>query len=213
MIPAAERFSVAGVLLFGGSFDPIHNGHLIVARHVARRIEAQCTVLIPAATPPHKLGRVLASPADRLEMCRLAAAGDPGLRVSDWELHQTGPNYTLLTVRHFRAELGPAAPLYWLIGLDSLAELSTWYRVADLAAECTLVTAGRPGVAGPRLESLTGLIPPEQIERLRANIVDAPLVDISSTEVRTRVRMGQSIANLVPAPVEQYIRSRGIYAA
>lgn len=203
---------MAGVLLYGGSFDPIHNGHLIIARHVALRIGAERTVLIPAAAPPHKLGRTLAPAADRLEMCRIATGGDSGFSVSDWELHQAGPNYTLLTIRHFRQEIPPPAPLYWLIGLDSLAELSTWYCVGELVEECTLVTAGRPGVGGPRLESLRGLASDAAIERLRANIIDTPLIDISSTEIRARVRNGQPISQLVPAAVERFIREKRLYA-
>lgn len=202
---------MAGVLLFGGSFDPIHNGHLIIARHVARRIAADRTILIPAATPPHKLGRPLAPAADRLEMCRLATADDPSLCVSDWELHQSGPNYTLLTVRHFRQEFPPPAPLYWLIGLDSLAELATWHRVGELVEECTLVSAARPGVSPPRLESLRGLASEPAIERLRANIIDTPLIDISSTEIRARVQSGQTIAQLVPAAVERFILQNRLY--
>lgn len=200
-----------GVLLFGGSFDPIHNGHIEVCRDVARQLAVERVVLIPCANPPHKAGSELAPAADRIEMCRLTCAGDPRFTVDDWETRQTGANYTLLTVRHYRDQLGPDVPLYWLIGMDSLRDLPTWYRVGELAAICTLVTAGRPGVAWPALDVLKPLIAPVDLGRMSAHILDTPLVAVSATKIRCRVRAGQSIFGMTPEPVERYIREHGLY--
>lgn len=200
-----------GTLLFGGSFDPIHHGHLIVARAVAEQLAAPRVVLIPSAQPPHKLNWTLAPAAERLKMCQLAVANDPLFEASDWELGQPGPNFTLQTVERFRTIC--AGPLYWLIGMDSLAELTTWRRVADLAAACTLVTARRPGFDVPDLGLLEGLIGADLVARIRAQIKDTPQIDISATELRRRVRAGQSIRYLAPEAVVRHIEQRGLYAA
>jgi nicotinate-nucleotide adenylyltransferase len=202
---------VNNVLLYGGSFDPIHHGHLIVARAAAEHLGASRLILIPSAVPPHKRERVLAPASDRLEMCRLATAGDTPFEVSDWELRSPGPNYTLHTVQHFRQVLGTGSPLYWLIGMDSLLELATWHRVGELASACTLVTVGRPGADCGNLSHLSGILTAEQIGTLRRHVLPTPLIGISASEIRARVRAGLSIRSLVPQAVEQYITARGLY--
>ncbi len=202
---------MAGFLLFGGSFDPVHLGHLIVSSDAAEQIGAARVVLIPGARPPHKQGRTLSPAAERLEMCRLAVADDPRFEVSDWEVHQPGPNYTLHTVRHFRQTLPADTPLYWLIGMDSLVELATWYCVGELLEACTLVTAARPGFEQPDLARLTDLLSPAQIRKLQQYVLQTPLIDVGATDIRARVRAGRSIRHLVPEPVRQYILERGLY--
>jgi nicotinate-nucleotide adenylyltransferase len=203
---------VSGTLLFGGSFDPIHHGHLIVARSAAEQLGIGRIVLVPSALPPHKQHVALAPAELRLEMCRLAVSGDRLFEVSEWELGQRGPNYTLHTVRHFRAVLGPDEALYWLIGLDSLVDLPTWFRVRELAEVCTLVTAVRPGVEPPDLEAALGSqLSVEQIERLRRHILPTPLIEIAATDIRARVRGGRSIRYLTPDAVADAIAAHGLY--
>jgi nicotinate-nucleotide adenylyltransferase len=202
---------VAKVLLFGGSFDPIHHGHLIVSRHVAERLGVRRVVLIPSGQPPHKLSRPLSPGSDRLRMCRLAVSGDPLFVVDDWELVQEGPSYTLNTVRHFASVLPEGTGLYWLIGMDSLLELGSWWRVGELVDECTIVTAGRPGWAADDLSGLLDVLTPAQVEKLRTNILMTPLVEISASDIRERVARGQSIRYLVPDGVASYIAERGLY--
>lgn len=202
---------MAGILLFGGSFDPIHHGHLIVCRHAAETLDVARAVVIPGASPPHKQQAALAPAADRLELCRLAAGGDPLFEVSDWELRQAGPNYTLHTVRHFRETSPPGTRLYWLIGMDSLAELPAWHRVGELASLCTLVTVGRPGHEWPDRSTLIESMSDDQIRELEAHTLDSPLIDISATDIRARVRAGRSIRYLVPESVRKAIEARGLY--
>lgn len=199
------------VLLFGGSFDPIHLGHLIGARFAAETLAVDRVYLIPSLSPPHKQSVKLAAATDRLEMCRLAVAGDPRFGVSDWETCQPGPNYTLLTVRHFQEELGTATRLYWLIGMDTLGELGTWYKVSELVELCTIVTLARPGFENPDLAGLRGPLTGAQIERLSRHILKSPRIDIGATDIRARVRAGQSIRYLVPPAVERYIAERKLY--
>jgi len=202
---------VAKVLLFGGSFDPIHLGHLIVSRHVAERLGVRRVVLIPSGQPPHKLSRPVSPGPDRLRMCRLAVSGDPLFVVDEWELTQQGPTYTLNTVRHFASVLPSGTALYWLIGMDSLLELRTWWRVGELVDACTIVTAGRPGCTAEGLSGLLDVLTPAQVEKLRMNILMTPLIEISATEIRERVGRGQSIRYLVPDAVAAYIAERGLY--
>lgn len=202
---------MAGVLLYGGSFNPIHHGHLIVCRAVAEQLNVDRVILVPSASPPHKSPRDLAPAADRLAMCRLAVRENPQFEVSDWETLQGGPNYTLLTVRQFRSEFGAGTALYWLIGMDTLRELTTWYHIDELCAECTLVTAGRPGADPPDLSSLQELIGEECVRRLRAHILATPLIEISASNIRARLRKGLSVRYLTPEAVVEYVHSARLY--
>jgi nicotinate-nucleotide adenylyltransferase len=199
------------VALFGGSFNPIHNGHLIAVRSVAEQIGAARVVFIPSAQPPHKPPADLAEAADRLEMVRRAIAGEDAWEASDCELRRRGPSYTIDTVLGFRNELGGASELCWVIGADSLTELASWYRVEELVDICRIVTAARPGWERPDLGVLRVRLDDSQIARLAAGILDTPRIDISATDIRRRVREGRSIRYLVPDGVREYVRERGLY--
>jgi nicotinate-nucleotide adenylyltransferase len=199
--------------LLGGSFNPIHIGHLIVARSVRERLGLSRVVLIPSAIPPHKTRHDLASPKDRLAMTRIAAEGEPGFEVSDLELRRDGPSYTFDTVCALRDALGPQARLYWIIGGDTLPELRSWYRVAELVQLCEFVTAVRPGYESPDLAGLLGVLSRADVERLERGIVNTPFIDISATDIRARVRDGRSIRYLVPDPVREYIEREDLYRA
>ncbi|MBI4581118.1 MAG: nicotinate-nucleotide adenylyltransferase [Planctomycetes bacterium] len=201
----------SGIALFGGTFDPIHHGHLIAARAVVEQLDYERAVFIPAPNPPHKVGQGLTDAADRLEMARLAVAGEPRFDVSDIEIRRCGLSYTILTVQAYRDTVAPAVPLAWIVGSDSLPELHTWYRVADLVELCRIVTAARPGYEPSDLTALQSRLSDPQIERLRRDILTTPRIDISSTDVRRRVHQGLSIRYLVPDAVADHIQSRGLY--
>jgi nicotinate-nucleotide adenylyltransferase len=199
------------VVLFGGSFNPIHNGHLIAVRSVAEQIGAARVIVIPSANPPHKPRGDLADAADRLEMVRRAVADESGWEASDCELHRDGPSYTIDTVAHFREALGDAVQLCWVIGADSLTELVGWYRVEELVDTCRIVTAARPGWERPDLNLLRPRLSEAQIDRLAADVLNTPRIDISATDIRRRVRAGVSIRYLVPDAVLEYIHIRSLY--
>lgn len=199
------------ILLFGGSFNPLHNGHLIVGRAVAEHLRVKRVILIPSASPPHKQNQALAPAEARLALCHAVADEDPLFHVDDWELKQAGPNYTLLTIQRFRELHGPDVELFWLIGLDSLHELGTWYKAAELVDACTIVSAARPGFDSPDPEMLARWFSPSQIEKLLQHVVEGPRIDIAATDIRARVRRGQSIRYLVPDVVRHTIESQGIY--
>ena len=144
-------------------------------------------------------------------MLRLAAKGEPLFEVSDYEISQPGPSYTILTVQEFRRQLGEAVDLYWLIGADSLVELANWYEVERLVDLCQVVTAARPGWDQPDLSGLSRRVSRAQIERLEAGILRTPRIDISASEIRRRVAEGLSIRYLVPDAVAEYIAAQGLY--
>jgi nicotinate-nucleotide adenylyltransferase len=144
-------------------------------------------------------------------MVRLAIAGDAGFEWSDHDLTRAGPSYTFETVTHFLGALAGGDELCWIIGADSLVELGTWYRVADLVDLCRIVTAARPGWDRPDLAPLAAKLNPAQIARLRDGILVTPRIDISATDIRARVAAGRSIRYLVPEAVRLYIEMFGLY--
>ncbi|MCJ7543136.1 MAG: nicotinate-nucleotide adenylyltransferase [Phycisphaerae bacterium] len=198
--------------LFGGTFDPVHYGHLIIARAVAEAKGFSRVTLVPANNPPHK-PPTRAPAADRLEMLKLAVEGDGLFEVCDLELHRQGPSYTLNTLQALRDK--PAgARMHWLIGADSLAELPHWHRVEEVLDLARLLIAARPmegRSAEDALASLAGKLPERHLRALRDAIVPTPLIDISSSDIRRRVHQGRSIRYLVPEPVARYIAERGLY--
>ena len=197
--------------LYGGSFDPIHNGHLIIARAVAEGLGLERVVFLPSAKPPHKSSDTLASPADRTKMVRVAIEPESGFEFSDFDLTRVGPSYTIDTVVHFRKEFGADVALSWIIGADSLAELPAWHRVGELVDECQIVTAARPGSTRIEWDGLLSRLSHDQVTRLRAGLMETPLIDISSSDIRRRVRQGRSIRYLVPDPVHAHIAAESLY--
>ncbi len=199
------------ILLFGGTFDPIHNGHLTIVRDAAAQLQAGKVYLIPSARPPHKQASAVTPAEHRLAMCHLAVGDDPLFEVSDCETRRDGPSYTIDTVKYFRKELGGGAHLYWLIGADTLADLPDWRRIGRLLEKCTIVTAARPGYDPSALESLRGALSEEQINRIREHVLATPLVDISATEIRRRIEQGKPIEGQLSPAVVDYINRYNLY--
>jgi len=197
--------------LFGGTFDPIHFGHLRSAAHVLDHLGFDRVIFIPSANPPHKRNQPITDADHRLEMVRLAICHEPRFACDDCEIHRGGPSYTIDTVTAIRDRLGPAVRLAWIIGADSLAELSSWYRVSELVDLCEIITVARPGWQRPDLGPLQGLLSDEQIDRLISSVLDSPLTDISATEIRRCLAAGESIDDLTPACVVEYIEQESIY--
>ncbi|HUZ43186.1 MAG TPA: nicotinate-nucleotide adenylyltransferase [Acidimicrobiales bacterium] len=186
--------------VFGGTFDPVHVGHLAAAVNVRYSLNLDRLLLVVANVPWQKAGRRVVSPAeDRLAMVETAVEGIPGLEASRIEMDRGGASYTADTL----AELGsanPGAELFLVVGADVVGELDTWERVEAVRDGCTLVVVKRPG-SRPRLP--TGW---------RAAVVEVPSLDISSTDLRARVIDGRPLDFLVPAPVVTLIRSRRLYS-
>jgi nicotinate-nucleotide adenylyltransferase len=195
--------------ILGGSFDPVHNGHLHLAASARSELGLERVVFIPAARPPHKLSRSLVPAEDRLNMLRLAAGDIDYLHIDDTEILRGGVSYTFETLSHLR-DARPDVELYFIIGGDSLAELATWKRIDLIAGLVTFAVLRRSGPASPAP-------PPELAQALegaefRAVHLAAPPIPVSSTAIRERIRRGESVKDLVPPAVEEYIQSRGLYA-
>ena len=199
--------AVAGtckLICLGGSFNPIHFGHLDCAQAAAKALGADLVVLIPSGLPPHKQTEGTLAPAnDRLEMCRRAIATKAGFAVDDCEIHRPGPSYTILTVRRFKQR--GIDEVIWLIGADMVAGLPNWHEATALMAESRLVVMSRPGyvIDWARL--------PAEFAALRHSTVAVPPIDISASDIRRRVRSRLPIDGLTPPAVCQYIRERKLY--
>ncbi len=202
-----------GIALMGGTFDPIHNGHLIIARSVRERLGLDRVVMIPSADPPHKMQLKLTAFEHRLAMVKSAVQDEAGIVCDDCEGQRSGPSYTFDTVMEFRRRLGSDARICWIIGADSLPELETWHRADELVEACEIVTACRPGWDKPDLSKFGAMLTPAHVDKLTRAIIQTPRIDISSTDIRRRVAQGLSIRYLVPESVNQYITAHGLYEA
>lgn len=199
------------IILFGGTFDPIHNGHTIVAADATRQIGAQKLLFIPARRSPHKQLLSHAGANDRIKMIKLAIAGMKKFSVSRCELDRPQPSYTLDTVRQFKARLGPDAQLYWLVGADTLDELRHWHAVEQLLDECNLSVMLRAGLPRPDFTSLLAILGQNRVENLQRNIIETPLIHISSTEIRKRLAAGDDVTDMLHPAVLAYIREKNLY--
>ena len=189
--------------ILGGTYDPIHNGHLHIGRQVAAQLGLAQILLIPSRTPPHRAAPQ-ASSQQRLAMCILAAGADPLFRVSDIELQRTGPSYTIDTLE---ALTTPDTQLTLILGADAAALLPQWYRAADLGAHSELAVINRPGSTCDDA-AITRAIPSFGG---RIHMIVAPAYDISSSVIRQRCVASLPIDDLVPPPVADYIAQHGLY--
>ena len=194
--------------IMGGTFDPIHLGHLATAEAVREIFSLDEILFIPAARPPHKLDRSITDEHHRLAMTRLATHSNKFFRVSDLELKRTGLSYTLDTVNELHKIFGSSTELFFIIGADSLADLSKWHAARELVAKCHFIATTRQGVDVDfsAVEKFFGAAAIEHIHR-----VTTPGLEISSTDIREKVRQRRSIKYLVPEVVEEYIAREELY--
>lgn len=189
--------------LFGGSFNPPHLAHLIVAETIREQFDLDAIWWIPAYQPPHKTGEALAAAAHRLAMTQAAVAGNPAFEVSDLEIQREGTSYTVDTVCTLQAK-HPNHPFFLLIGSDSLQGFSSWHQPEEIVARVPLIVYRRPGTAAINVE-------PSFAERV--HFAEAPLLEISGTKIRRRLREGRSIRYLVPDVVRAYIDQHKLYTS
>jgi nicotinate-nucleotide adenylyltransferase len=188
-----------GVL--GGTFDPMHNAHTAIATEVKRALDLDLVLFVPTGEPWQK--EHYSNAEDRFMMTVLGTGGVPGFAVSRIEIDRRGPTYTLDTMVSLTAFYGEGTDLFFIVGADAAAQLGTWKKVEELGAYCEVVTIARPGFAHSDIITKPGW------PALRP--VTAPLMDISATDIRERVRARRPYADLVPAPVARYIEERGLY--
>jgi nicotinate-nucleotide adenylyltransferase len=188
-----------GVL--GGTFDPIHMGHLVLAEQVREKFQLERVIFIPSASPPHKTEEKLSLSGDRFEMTKLALEGNPYFFVSDIELKREGLSYTVETLRELK-RLYKDSEIYFLTGSDVLNEITTWKDPEEIYKLVKIVIGIRPGFDE---------FDPENYFAKKSIIIDITGMDISSTQIREKVRRSESIKYLVPSKVEEYIKKRNLY--
>jgi len=226
-LSVAELYQSANVGILGGTFDPVHHGHLIAAEWVRECLSLDKVLLVPCASPPHKSKGAVASPAERLEMLRLATRFAPQLEVSDVELSRGGRSYTIATLRHLKSQL-PKARLFLILGSDAFSEIETWKDYEQIFLETSFAVMLRSGYAlhevisrvnrrladglahAPHVDSP---VAGEEALKRGSNIivVHVPQVELSGSMIRRNVQKGRSIQYMVPEAVLEYIKNKGLY--
>jgi len=196
--------------LFGGSFDPVHYGHLLLAECCREQGGLEQVWFLPAAAPPHKLDRTLTPAEARIEMLELAVTSHQAFAVNRYEVDRGGVSYTVDTVRHFRGQ-DPEGELFLLMGSDMLYDLPQWRQADQICRLAIPMVVSRPGAGPPDFACLAGLASPERVKLFVEHQVEMPQIDLSSREIRRRVGAGLSIRYQTPRAVEMYIESHGLY--
>ena len=190
----------------GGTFDPIHYAHLLVAEDVRRRFNLPTVLFMPCGQPSHKRGYEVSPAEDRYLMAVLATAENPHFHVSRLEIDRSGPSYTIDTIRTLNHKLDDLGQLYFVTGADAVLDLPNWYEPDALLEEARVVAVSRPGFDLSHLEATLG-----RERAAKVTVIEAPAVAISSTEIRARIAAGLSVRYLTPRPVLAYIEKRGLY--
>ena len=194
--------------ILGGTFDPPHNGHLLLAEEARRYLNLGEVIFIPAGHPWVKAALPVTSASKRREMVKLAVTGRPYFSVSDIEIRRPGPSYTWETLEELR-RIYPGDELYFILGWDNLAALPSWHEPERIIAAANLAAAPRTGFPRPELKDLEAAIPGISD---RTVIMPGPKIDISASDIRPRLKKGLPIDGLVPSPVAEYIREHGLYS-
>jgi len=217
-LPNMDSSSIA---LFGGTFDPIHIGHLRSAQEICEAFHLARLIFVPAAVPPHKPAHPVADADHRVQMVRLAINGNPLFELSDIEIRRQGTSYSIETVSHFRRLLEEQVRLFFIMGADAFCEMETWKDYRRLLTLCDFIVITRPE-SNPLHASVLATEPFREIDPRRRfrhpsgstlYLHEVTPIGVSSTQVRTAVAEGRSIAYLVPQNVANYIEREGLYAA
>ncbi|MDP6197645.1 MAG: nicotinate-nucleotide adenylyltransferase [Porticoccaceae bacterium] len=207
------------VALFGGTFNPIHNGHLRIATELTEVLQVEHIRIIPCAFPPHRV-EPQASAGQRLAMLQAATVNQPRLVADDIELHRSTPSFSIDTVALVREQMTPQQPLFFCIGMDALNSINTWQRWEELLHHCHIVVSSRPGVEAPKSGPVADWVEEYRCDDLRlvqkkpaGNIYfcDLTMLEISSTDIRNKIARGDSINFLTPDAVVEYIQQHHLY--
>lgn len=195
--------------IMGGTFDPIHNGHLVLAEQIRTQFKLEKVIFIPAGNPPHKQDQNITDSNHRYFMTVLATITNPCFEVSKIEIEDNKISYTVDTIRKLKNSLTGDKELYFITGADALYELDTWKDLEDLLDMCNFIAATRPGIEEEKLRARIDYFN----EKYNADIVVTPVpaLAISSTDIRERIRDGRSIKYILPESVEYYITKNGLY--
>ncbi len=207
-----EQSSKTGSLnigLMGGTFDPIHMGHLVTAEEARQQFNLDYVVFVPTGIPPHKDEETISLPEHRYLMTSLAVMSNPSFFVSRFEIDKEAPTYTIDTVRHFACGQGAGLEVFFITGADAILEIFTWKDYEELLRLCTFIAVSRPGYSLDRFYESLERSCPEM--KHKVHLLEIPALAVSSTFIRERVTLSKTIKYLTPEPVEQYIRKHGLY--
>ena len=199
------------IILFGGSFDPIHLGHVTVAKSAADQIGAEKVIFIPTRRSPHKKMHPQAPDNARFDMTSLAISDEETFCVSDYEIKRPDPSYTIDTVRFFKESYPPETQFFWLIGADTLTDLHRWHQIGELIDECNLSIMNRGGVAEPDLTGFEAIFGSDRLEKLKNNMISTPRIAASSTEIRAGLAAEGDVSSLLNPKVLAYIKENHLY--
>ena len=206
------RLRVKRIGVMGGTFDPIHNGHLVTAEEAWKQFQLDQVLFVPSGHPPHKTDRDSLDPEDRYLMSVIATATNPHFKVSRMEIDRAGPSYTIDTVREMHRLYGRNTEVYFITGADAILEILTWKEPEKVLREATFIAATRPGYDLKRLEeSLPEVEKARQATDPRVLVMEIPALAISSTDIRRRVKEGRAVTYLVPEGVARFIEKNGFY--
>jgi len=195
--------------IMGGTFDPIHLGHLVTAEAARHQFSLAQVLFVPSGQPPHKAGQAVSEAEHRYLMTCLAIASNPAFQIARIEIDRPGYSYTFDTIKHLSRELGDEAELYFITGADAMRDILSWHRAEELLQACHFVAASRPGF------TLEHYLAKEDLTRFRnqgnIHFISVPAMAISSSDIRRRVAEGESIRYLVPDAVENYIYKNRLY--
>ena len=194
--------------ILGGTFDPVHLGHIAIAEEARVSQRLSEVIMMPAGQPAIKQKDEVTPAEHRLRMLRLAIEGRPGLRVSEMEINRPGPSYTVNTLAQLRNSSGTDRDLYFIIGWDSLIQIPEWREPSRIIEMCKLIAVPRPGYRRPDMKKLEGAIPGISVKTI---LLDKPLIDVSASAIRKMVANSESVESLVPPSVAEYIRKHNLY--
>ena len=196
--------------IFGGRFDPIHLGHLLLAESTLRECELDRIVFVPTGISPHKMNDNSASGEDRIEMTNIAISGYEEYSASRFEIDSKEISYTVNTLKHFK-ETTLDSELYLILGADMFNNLPQWHQTAEICRLATPIVACRAGFSAPYFESLSPFVPFKRLETFHQYVVQMPQIELSSSHIRNRIVEGKSIRFQVPRQVESYIYTHKLY--
>jgi len=200
---------VSKIGVFGGSFDPVHFGHIYLARQAVAEVDLDSLLVVPAEIQPFKPERPLTSGTHRAKMAELAFGGDAKIKVSDLELKKGGISYTIDTLREIKKTLEEGDEIYFVIGADAFLKVEKWKDPEELLREYGFIVGARPGYKKKELEDLTNRL--KRVYNINITTINNKLIDISSTEIKSGIESGGSLKDYLPAEVESYIKENGLY--
>lgn len=210
MEKSSKFYKKIGVM--GGTFNPVHNGHLVTAQEALSQFKLDKVIFIPTGNPPHKIENEVASAEDRYIMTVIATSSNSNFFVSRMEIDRKGKSYTIDTVRQLRKIYGKNSLLYFITGADAILEILTWKNTGEIVSLCKFIAATRPGYNLSRIEDLRKRLSGKAgATNKKISVMEIPALSISSTDIRNRVRHKRPIDYLLPEGVSNYILKHGLY--